>query len=60
VFAPVARLETETCIINGDSNFELKPSLITIMHPTPFCGKAHENANAHLQHFLEICSTFRE
>ena len=23
-----------------------------------FCGKAHEDANAHLQHFLEICSTF--
>ena len=25
---------------------------------SPFCGKAHEDANAHLQHFLEICSTF--
>ena len=23
-----------------------------------FCGKAHEDANARLQHFLEICSTF--
>jgi hypothetical protein len=23
-----------------------------------FCGKAHENASAHLQHFLEISSTF--
>ena len=23
-----------------------------------FCGKAHEDANAHLQHFLEIRSTF--
>jgi hypothetical protein len=23
-----------------------------------FCGKALEDANAHLQHFLEICSTF--
>jgi hypothetical protein len=23
-----------------------------------FCGKASENANAHLQHFLEICSAF--
>jgi len=23
-----------------------------------FCGKAHEDASAHLQHFLEICSTF--
>jgi hypothetical protein len=23
-----------------------------------FCGMAHEDASAHLQHFLEICSTF--
>jgi hypothetical protein len=23
-----------------------------------FYGKAHEDASAHLQHFLEICSTF--
>jgi hypothetical protein len=23
-----------------------------------FCGKDSEDANAHLQHFLEICSTF--
>ena len=23
-----------------------------------FCGKPHEDANAHLQHFLEVCSTF--
>jgi hypothetical protein len=25
---------------------------------SPFCGKASEDANTHLQHFLEICSTF--
>jgi len=24
-----------------------------------FCGKAHENASAQLQHFLEICNTFK-
>jgi hypothetical protein len=23
-----------------------------------FCGKAHEDASVHVQHFLEICSTF--
>jgi hypothetical protein len=23
-----------------------------------FSGKAHEDASAHFQHFLEICSTF--
>ena len=45
-------------IINGDANFELKSTLITMVQPSPFCGKAHENVNVHLQHFLEICSTF--
>ena len=29
-----------------------------MVQASPFCGKAHEDANAHLQHFLEICSTF--
>jgi hypothetical protein len=24
----------------------------------PFYGKASEDVNAHLQHFLEICNTF--
>jgi hypothetical protein len=45
-------------IINADTHFELKPALITMVQASPFCGKAHEDANAHLQHFLEICSTF--
>ena len=42
--------------ING--NFELKPGLINMVQSNQFCGKAHEDASAHLQHFLEICSTF--
>jgi hypothetical protein len=29
-----------------------------MMQASQFCGKAHEDAGAHLQHFLEICSTF--
>ena len=29
-----------------------------MVQASPFCGKAPENANAHLQHLLEICSTF--
>jgi hypothetical protein len=28
------------------------------LQQTPFRGKASEDANDHLQHFLEICSTF--
>jgi hypothetical protein len=41
-------------VINEDANFELKPTLITMVQASPFCGKAHEDANAHLQHFLRF------
>ena len=57
--APSAtNIATGPNVINGDDNFELKPALIMIVQASPFCGKAHEDANAHLQHFLEICRTF--
>jgi hypothetical protein len=42
----------------GDGNFELKPALINMVHPNPFSGKPNEDANAQLQHFLEMCRTF--
>ena len=29
-----------------------------MVHASPFCGKANEDASAHLQQFLELCSTF--
>ena len=45
-------------VINADTHFELKPTLIMMVQASPFCGKAHEDANAHLQHFLEICCAF--
>jgi hypothetical protein len=41
-----------------DGNFELKPALINMVQQGPFCGKTSEDANASLQHFLDICSTF--
>jgi hypothetical protein len=41
-----------------DGSFELKPALINMVQQCPFCSKASEDANAHLQCFLEICSTF--
>jgi hypothetical protein len=41
-----------------DGSFELKPALINMVQQSPFYGKASEDANAHLQHFLNICSTF--
>jgi hypothetical protein len=42
----------------GDDGFKLKPALINMVQSNQFCEKAHEDASAHLQHFLEICSTF--
>jgi len=29
-----------------------------MVQASPFCGKSHEDVNAHLQYFLEICDTF--
>jgi hypothetical protein len=42
----------------GEDGFELKLALITMVQASQFCGKAHEDASAHLQHFLEIYNTF--
>ena len=42
----------------GEVNFEIKMGLITMVQASPFCGKANEDASAHLQQFLELCSTF--
>lgn len=41
-----------------DNGFELKPALINMVQASQFCGKTYEDASAHLQHFLEIYSTF--
>ena len=41
----------------GDVNFKLKSSLIKMVQASPFCGKPNEDANAHLQNFLELCDT---
>ena len=41
----------------GDVNFELKSSLINMVQASHFCGKPNEDANAHLQNFLELCDT---
>jgi hypothetical protein len=49
-----------TCltIAVGNATFELTPTLINMVQASQFCEKAHEDANKHLQNFLEICSTF--
>jgi len=43
---------------NIERSFELKPALINMVQASQFYGKLHQDASAHLQHFLEICSTF--
>ena len=57
--APSAdNVPTGPAVNTGEANFELKTGLITMVQASPFCGKANEDASAHLQQFLEICSTF--
>jgi hypothetical protein len=41
-----------------DGGFKLKLALINMVQQSPFYGKASDDANAHLQYFLEVCSTF--
>jgi len=41
----------------ADGAFELKSGLINMVQASPFCGKATEDANAHLRNFLEVSST---
>jgi len=53
-----ANIRTGPTVNTGENGFELKPALITMVQASQFCGKAHEDASAHLQHFLEIWSTF--
>ena len=53
-----ANVATGPDVTNADTHFELKPALIMMVQASPFYGKAHKDANAHLQHFLEIYSTF--
>ena len=45
-------------VSTGRENFEIKTGLITMVQASPFCGKANEDASAHLQQFLELCNIF--
>ena len=41
----------------GNDSFELKTGLVNMVQASPFYGKASEDANAHLQNFLEVSNT---
>ena len=57
-FVPLAaNVATGPNVDVGDVNFELKPSLINMVQASPFCGNPNEDANTHLQNFLELCKT---
>ena len=51
-------IRTRPTVNVGDNGFELKPALINMVQAIQFCGKAHEDVSAHLQHLLEIYNTF--
>ena len=53
----VTNVPTGPAINVGDKNFELRTRLITMVQASPLCGLPNEDANAHLQHFLELCDT---
>ena len=38
----------------GNDGFELNIGLVNMVQASPFCSKASEDANAHLQNFLEV------
>ena len=40
----------------GTGGFEIKTGLVNMVQASHFYGKASEDANAHLQNFLEISS----
>ena len=46
-----ANIRTGPTVDVGDNGFELKPALINMVQASQFCGKAHEDASVHLQHF---------
>ena len=40
-------------VATGNRSFEIMTGHISMVHASPFCGKANEDANAHLQQFME-------
>ena len=40
----------------GTDGLEIKIGPVNMIQASPFCGKASEDANTHLQNFLEVSS----
>jgi hypothetical protein len=53
----VANVPTGPTVNLGDKKFKLQTGLITMVQASPFYGLPSEDANAHLQQFLELLDT---
>ena len=55
-FSAPSNSHIPTGLINdqGIVSLEIKTGLVNMIQASPFCGKASEDANAHLQNFLEV------
>ena len=53
----VANVPVGPAVNTGNGNFELRTGLLTMVQANQFCGLPSEDANAHLQNFLELCET---
>jgi hypothetical protein len=53
----VANVPIGPAVNTGNGNFELHTGLLTMVQANQFCGLPSEDANAHLQNFLELCET---
>ncbi|XP_066354577.1 uncharacterized protein [Miscanthus floridulus] len=51
----VANVIVGPAINVADDNFKLRVGLITMVQANQFLGLPSEDANTHLQHFLELC-----
>jgi len=53
----VANVPTGPAVNMGNGSFEIYTGLISMVQASQFCGLPSEDANAHLQNFLELCDT---
>ena len=53
----VANIPVGPAVNIGDGNFELHTGLIMMVQANQFHGLPSEDANTHIQHFLELCDT---